>query len=114
MKEIQAPKSYVISGKVHTLTVKAGQTTSFTATDKEQLGALTIYKEGEVLTGWNGSNFIYEVKKLPGATFKVTAGTDIYKADGTKVYSKPSSRGRIIRNGGAPFFLSSGKKSWVV
>lgn len=104
MKEIQAPKSYVISGKVHTLTVKAGQTTSFTATDKEQLGALTIYKEGEVLTGWNESNFIYEVKKLSGATFKVTAGTDIYKADGTKVYSKPSSRGRIIRNGGAPFF----------
>ena len=27
------------------------------------------------------------VKKLPGATFKVTAGADIYKADGTKVYS---------------------------
>ena len=88
VKEIQAPKGYVISGKVHTLTVKAGQTTSFTATDKEQLGALTIYKEGEVLTGWNGSNFTYEVKKLPGATFKVTAGADIYKADGTKVYSK--------------------------
>lgn len=88
MKEIQAPKGYVISGKVHTLTVKAGQTTSFTATDKEQLGALTIYKEGEVLTGWNGSNFTYELRKLPGATFKVTAGADIYKADGTKVYSK--------------------------
>lgn len=88
VKEIQAPKGYVISGKVHTLTVKAGQTTSFTATDKEQLGALTIYKEGEVLTGWNGSNFTYELRKLPGATFKVTAGADIYKADGTKVYSK--------------------------
>lgn len=88
VKEIQAPKGYVISGKVHTLTVKAGQTTSFTAIDKEQLGALTIYKEGEVLTGWNGSNFTYEVKKLPEATFKVTAGADIYKADGTKVYSK--------------------------
>lgn len=29
VKEIQAPKGYVISGKVHTLTVKAGQTTSF-------------------------------------------------------------------------------------
>ena len=54
----------------------------------DTLGALTIYKEGEVLTGWNGSNFTYEVKKLPGATFKVTAGADIYKADGTKVYSK--------------------------
>ena len=88
VKEIQAPTGYVISDKVHTLTVKAGQTTTFTATDKEQLGALTIYKEGEVLTGWNGSNFTYELRKLPGATFKVTAGADIYKADGTKVYSK--------------------------
>lgn len=88
VKEITAPKGYVLSGKVHTLVVKAGQTTSFTATDKEQLGAITIYKEGEVLTGWDGSKFVYELKKLPGATFKVTAGADIHKADGTKVYSK--------------------------
>ncbi len=88
VKEIQAPKGYVLSSKVHTLTIKAGQTTTFTATDKEQLGAITIYKEGEVLTGWNGSNFTYEMKKLSGAVFKVTAGADIYKADGTKVYNK--------------------------
>ncbi len=88
VKEITAPKGYVLSGKVHTLTVKAGQTTGISATDKEQLGAITIYKEGEVLTGWNGSNFTYEKKKLPGAVFKVTAGADIYKADGTKVYNK--------------------------
>lgn len=54
VKEITAPKGYVLSGKVHTLTVKAGQTTGISATDKEQLGAITIYKEGEVLTGWNG------------------------------------------------------------
>lgn len=87
VKEITAPKGYVLNGKVHTLTVKAGQTTGISATDKEQLGAITIYKEGEVLTGWNGSNFTYEKKKLPGAVFRVTAGADIYRADGTKVYS---------------------------
>ena len=87
VKEITAPKGYVLSGKVHTLTVKAGQTTGIFATDKEQLGAITIYKEGEVLSSWNGSNFTYEKKKLPGATFKVTAGADIYKADDTKVYN---------------------------
>ena len=90
VKEITAPKGYVLSGKVHTLTVKAGQTTGISATDKEQLGAITIYKEGEVLSSWNGSNFTYEKKKLPGATFKVTAGADIYKADGTKVYNAGS------------------------
>ncbi len=88
MKEIKAPNKYVISNKVHTLLVQAGRTTTVTATDKEQLGAMTIYKEGEVLTGWNGSSFTYEKRKLPGATFKVTAGADIYKADGTLVYHK--------------------------
>ena len=88
VKEITAPKGYVLSGQVHTLTVKAGQTTGISATDKEQLGAITIYKEGEVLTGWNGTNFTYETRKLPGATFRVTAGADIYRADGTKVYNK--------------------------
>ena len=81
VKEITAPKGYVLSGTVHTLTVKAGQTTGISATDKEQLGAITIYKEGEVLSSWNGSNFTYEKKKLSGAAFKVTAGADIYKAD---------------------------------
>lgn len=88
MKEITAPNKYVVSDKVHTLQVKPGKTTTVNATDKEQLGAITIYKEGEVLTGWNGSNFTYETRKLPGATFKVTAGADIYKADGIKVYNK--------------------------
>src|SRR5574344_1661676 len=88
MKEIKAPNKYVVSSKVHTLTVKAGQTTGITATDKEQLGAITVTKQGEVLTGWNGSNFTYEVKNLPGATFQITAGADVYKADGTKVYNK--------------------------
>ena len=88
VKEIKAPKGYVLSNKVHTVTVKAGQTTKINVTDKEQFGAITIYKEGEVLTGWDGSSFIYEKKKLPGAVFKVTAGAKIYKADGTKVYNK--------------------------
>ena len=43
----------VYKRQVHTLTVKAGQTTGISATDKEQLGAITIYKEGEVLSSWN-------------------------------------------------------------
>ena len=88
VKEITAPSGYVLSDKVHTLTVKAGQTTGISATDKEQMGALTVYKEGKVLAGWDGSDFTYETRKLPGAVFKVTAGADIHAADGTKVYSK--------------------------
>lgn len=88
VKELTAPKGYVLSSDVHTMVVRAGQTTYLNVVDKEQEGALTIYKEGEVLTKWDGSNFIYEMKKLPGATFKVTAGADIYRADGTKVHSE--------------------------
>ncbi len=86
VKEIKAPQGYVLSDMVHTLTVNAGQTTAISVADQEQLGAITIYKEGEVLTGWDGSNFIYEVRKLPGAAFQVSAGADIYQADGTKAY----------------------------
>lgn len=105
VKEITAPKGYVISDKVHTLTVKAGKTTGISATDKEQMGAIKIYKEGEILTGWNGNGFTYEKRKLPGATFKVTAGADIKKADGTKVFSK----GDVVAEG-----LKSGSDGQVV
>ena len=104
VKEITSPTGYVLDKDVHTLVVKAGQTTTFTAKDSEQVGALTIYKEGEVLVGWNGTNFAYEKRKLQGATFKVTAGADIYRADGTKVYDK----GSVIADG-----LVSGKDGQV-
>ena len=104
VKEISSPTGYVLDKDVHTLVVVAGQTTTFTAKDSEQVGALTIYKEGEVLVGWNGTNFTYEKRKLPGATFKVTAGADIYRADGAKVYNK----GAVIAEG-----LVSGKDGQV-
>lgn len=88
VKEITAPKGYVLSKDVHTMVVRAGQTTYLNVVDKEQEGALSIFKEGEVLTKWDGNNFVYEMRNLPGATFKVTAGADIYRADGTKVHSE--------------------------
>lgn len=91
VKEITAPKGYVRSDKVYTLTVKAGQTTDISLTDTEQMGSLTIYKEGEMLSSFNGKNFTYTKGKLKGATFKLTAGSDIYKADGTLVFKKGST-----------------------
>ena len=88
LKELVAPNKYTVSDKIHTVKIDAGKTTIVEAVDKEQLGSITIYKEGETLSNWNGTNFIYENKKLPGATFKLTAAEAIYRADGTKVYSK--------------------------
>ena len=88
VKELQAPKGYVLSKDVHTLIVKAGHTTHLDVVDREQHGTITIYKEGEVLSEWDGTHFVYDKKKLSGATFKVTAGEDIYRADGRKVHAK--------------------------
>ena len=69
-----------------------GQTASKNLTDKEQKGALTIYKEGEVLTGAtvteDGVTFAYEKRKLKGAVYSVYAGADIKAADGTLIYKK--------------------------
>ena len=88
VKEITAPSGYVVSDKVHTLVVQVGQTTGIAADDVEQKGSLTVYKEGELLNGWDGHDFVYGTGRLPGAVFKVTAGEDIRRADGTKVYDK--------------------------
>lgn len=105
VKELEAPKGYVLSKDVHTLVIKAGKTTYLDIVDKEQKGAITIYKEGEVLSKWDGQNFIYEARKLPGAKFKVTASEDIYRADGVKVYSK----GDVIVSE-----LTTGKEGYAV
>ena len=63
-----------------------------TVPDEEQLGQLTVYKEGEVLTGAdvteNGTTFRYEKRRQKGAVYNVYAGADITTAYGTKVYSK--------------------------
>lgn len=87
VKEITAPFKYVINTTVHTVVVEPEKTAMVNATDKEQKGKITIYKEGEVLKSWNGTAFVYETRKLPGATFKITAAEDIYSGDGTKKYS---------------------------
>lgn len=88
VKEIKAPENYVISLTVSNLEVKADKVTTLTVTDKGQKGNLVIYKEGQVLTGWNGTDFVYETGYLSGAEFMVKAGENIYCADGKKKYAK--------------------------
>lgn len=92
LKEITAPKGYVYSVTAHGVKVVAGKDSSLMISNKEIMGSITIYKEGEVLTGVNtsdnGVTFQYEKKRLAGATYQVTAGADIVAADGTLVYQK--------------------------
>lgn len=92
LREISGPSGYVLDTKAYGVKLVVGQTASKNLTDKEQKGALTIYKEGEVLTGAtvteNGVTFTYEKRKLKGAVYSVYASADIKAADGTLIYKK--------------------------
>ena len=92
LREISGPSGYVLDTKAYGVKLVVGQTASKNLTDKEKKGALTIYKEGEVLTGAtvteDGVTFAYEKRKLKGAVYSVYAGADIKAADGTLIYKK--------------------------
>ena len=92
LKEITAPSGYRINISAYNVNLVANETTSVTVPDQEQMGELTIYKEGQVLTGAdvseNGVVFQYEDRRQEGAVYNVYAGADIVTAYGAKVYSK--------------------------
>lgn len=92
LKEITAPSGYIIDKTAHNIELVAGDTVTKTVTDTPQLAGITIYKEGEVLTGANvsdsGITFLYEKRRLQGAVYQVTAGADIKNASGSVVYKK--------------------------
>ena len=49
LKEITAPKGYVVNTTAYNVKLVASKTTTTTVPDKEQLGELTVYKEGMAL-----------------------------------------------------------------
>lgn len=92
VKEIKAPTGYRLNTSSYNVKLVANQTTSVTVPDEEQLGQLTVYKEGQVLTDAvvteEGVTFQYENRRQEGAVYNVYAGADIKTAYGAKVYSK--------------------------
>ena len=92
LKEITAPQGYVVNATATNVKLVASKTAAVTVENKEQLAELTIYKEGQVLTGAdvseNGTVFQYENRRQKNAVYNVYAGADIVTAYGTKVYSK--------------------------
>ena len=92
LKEITAPTGYRLNTSSYNVNLMANQTTSVTVPDQEQLGELTVYKEGQVLVGADvtedGVTFRYENRRQEGAVYNVYAGADIVTAYGAKVYSK--------------------------
>lgn len=92
LKEISVPAGYVLDGTSYGINLVIGKPTNKVVTDKEQLADLTVYKEGEVLTGAsvteNGVVFTYTKQRQKGAVYNVYAGADIKAADGTLIYKK--------------------------
>ena len=92
LKEITAPQGYVVNATATNVKLVASKTSAVTVENKEQLAELTIYKEGQVLTGAevseSGTVFQYENRRQKNAVYNVYAGADIVTAYGTKVYSK--------------------------
>ena len=99
LKEITAPKGYRLNTTAYNVKLVANQTTSTTVPDVEQLGELTVYKEGQVLCGANvtdaGTIFQYENRRQEGAVYEVYAGEDVFTAYGALVYKK----GDLVKGG---------------
>lgn len=76
---------------------------SATADYQEQLISLTVYKEGEVLTGAvtseNGTEFQYAKKRLAGAVFDLYAAEVIKNAAGEVVWQKDAVVAKDIQTG---------------
>ena len=92
LKEISGPTGYLLDTAVHNIQLVVGKTSNQVVTDEEQKANLTVYKEGEVLTGANvtaeGVSFVYEKRRQKGAVYNVYAALDIKRADGTVVYKQ--------------------------
>ncbi len=90
LKEITAPAGYRYNTTAYHVALTVNQTASVTVPDVEQLGNLTIYKEGEVLRGASsnadGTVFQYEGRRQKGAVYNVYAGADITTPYGAVVY----------------------------
>ena len=67
--------------------------------DDEKKASLTVYKEGEVLTGADVTDekvtFRYETRRQKGAVYNVYAGEDIVAADGSTIYQN----GALVKEG---------------
>lgn len=108
LRQITPPKGYVKNNSIEEYKIEGGRNKSTWILNQEQKGSLFVYHEGEKVSGWDGSRFSYENENIGGTAIKLTAGADIYRADGTKVYSKgdvvkervePNRQGNIILTG---------------
>ena len=103
IEEVNAPEGYTINKSYVEITVDSNtayleDTTSGDAIIEVNYenhpvkGELSVYKKGEVLTKFNGTEFEYEEQYLKGAEFEVYAAENIYTAD----YQKDEAGNRLF------------------
>lgn len=91
IEEVTAPEGYTLNTNFVTVAVDTNTAFLMDSVSGDAIitveyenhpvkGQLTIYKQGEMLTSYDGE-FHYEMKGLEGAEFEVYAAEDIYTAD---------------------------------
>ena len=99
LKEITSPVCYLVDATAHDVTLVMGSEVTMELLDDEKKASLTVYKEGEVLTGADVTDekvtFRYETRRQKGAVYNVYAGADIVAADGTTIYQN----GALVKEG---------------
>ena len=63
LKEITAPTGYRINATAYNVKLEVSKTTTVTVPDEEQMGQLTVYKEGEVLVGADVASSVANLNK---------------------------------------------------
>ena len=99
LKEITSPVGYLVDATAHDVTLVMGSKVTMELLDDEKKASLTVYKEGEVLTGADVTDekvtFRYETRRQKGAVYNVYAGADIVAADGSTIYQN----GALVKEG---------------
>ena len=99
LKEITSPVGYLVDATAHDVTLVMGSEVTMELLDDEKKASLTVYKEGEVLTGADVTDekvtFRYETRRQKGAVYNVYAGEDIVAADGSTIYQN----GALVKEG---------------
>ena len=99
LKEITSPVGYLVDATAHDVTLVMGSEVTMELLDDEKKASLTVYKEGEVLTGADVTDekvtFRYETRRQKGAVYNVYAGEDIVAAGGSTIYQN----GALVKEG---------------
>lgn len=111
VKELTAPQGYRINRTIYSVQVTDDPVITMMVKNDIQSAGLKITKKGEMLAdaiaNENGVQFVYQMNRLSGATFRVTANSAIYNTDGSLIFQKGDIvADNLITNAEGEAFLS--------